>query len=449
MSAAAPRTLIRGAHVVSMDPAIGDLARGDVLVTGDRIEAVGAGPITGSGDVERVIDARGKLLIPGLVDTHLHLWQTPVRGMTSELWSREYFNIVHPMSRYYDPEDMYWASRAGALELIDHGVTSVFDYCHSTNSPEHARASLTGLRDAGIRGRFGFGMFERDGATYRDRAHRLTDLAELNAERKTRGDLLELAVAVDHDVKVDAVECARGLGLPISVHGNPVGLVEEYRAAGLLGPDMLWVHCNYASDAELAALADAGATLALTPDIEMGMGKPVAIFERAVRHRIPVCLGVDVVSYGCADLLTQMRLAYALQRVLDGQAERDAGHVPPQRTPDRPALRARDVLEWATIHGARALGLGAEIGSVTPGKRADLVLIETEPFGMSMGDPAAHVVLQTTAADIDTVMIGGAIRKADRRLVDVDAAQLSAQLYASRERLLSRRESAAPAAGRP
>lgn len=422
---------------MSMDPAIGDLISGDVLVTGNRIAEVG--PDLVAGDVDEVVDGTGKLLTPGLIDTHLHMWQTALRGMTSELWSKEYFNIVHPMSQYFVPDDMYWATYAGGLELIDHGVTSVFDYCHSTNSPEHARASLRGLSQSGIRGRFGFGLFERETSIYRDRSHRLDDLAALHTDAGSRGDLVGLAVAIDHDVKADAVERARELGIPISIHGNPLGLIGEYQRAGLLADDMLWVHCNGATDAELDALAAAGAHLSLTPDIEMGMGKPVAIFERAVRAGVAVCLGVDVVSYACPDLLTQMRLAYSLQRVLDGQAERDAGHVPPLRTPARPTLRARDLLAWATIHGARGIGMQHLVGSITPGKRADLLLFETEPFGMSMGDPAAHVVLQVTSADIDTVMIDGVVRKREGKLLDIDRAAVSTGLYASRERLLGTR----------
>lgn len=427
--------LIRGAYVLSMDERVGDLVVADILIEDGAITKVDAHI-----DAEAtVIDGCGKLATPGLVDTHLHLWQTALRGMTAELWSKEYFNIVHPMSQYYRPEDMYWATYAGALELIDHGVTSVFDYCHSTNSPDHARASLRGLDDAGIRARFGFGMFEREVTSYRDRSARLHDLRTLQTERRGSASLTELAVAVDHDVKFDAVECARELGIPVSIHGNPLGLISAFDDAGLLADDLLWVHCNGATDAELMRLVESGAHLSLTPDIEMGMGKPVAIFERATRAGISVSLGVDVTSYASPDILTQMRLAYALQRVLDGAAEREHGHMPPLRTATRPTLSARDVVTWATVNGAAGLGFSDRVGSISPGKRADIVLFETEPFGMSVGDPAAHLVLQASAGNIDTVIIDGRIRKRDGRLLDIDGGQISAALYASREHLLGGR----------
>jgi cytosine/adenosine deaminase-related metal-dependent hydrolase len=428
-------TLIRGGYVLSMDPRIGDLVEGDVLVRGDRITEVAPAV---SEPADTVIDARGTLVVPGFVDTHIHLWQTPLRGMTADLWAREYFHIVHPMSNHFAPEDMYWSAYAGALELISHGVTSAFDYCHSVNSPDHADESLRGLRDAGIRGRFGFGLFERESATYRDRAQRLADLTRL-AETVRPEDPLGLALAIDHAYDETALGRARELGLVTSVHGNPVGLLAAFADAGALGPDVLWVHGNYATTEELDALAGAGGTLSLTPDIELGMGKPVTIFDRAARQGLTVTLGVDVTSYASAGLLVAMRQAYQISRVLDGMAERERGHVPPLRTASVPTLTARQVLAWATVNGAAALGLADVTGSLTPGKKADLLLIDTRPFGMSMGDPAAHVVLQATSRDISTVMIDGQVRVLGGRLVDVDVEELGARLYETRERLLGTR----------
>ncbi len=427
--------LVQGGRLLLADS--GEAVAADVLVRDGLVAAVGPHlDPAGIAGVE-VLDARGKLVVPGLVDTHLHLWQTPLRGMTADLWAREYFHIVHPMSEYYTPEDMYWATYAGALELVSHGVTQVFDYCHSANSPEHVDASLRGLRDAGVRATYGFGLFEREGATYADRDHRLEDLVRI-AEEARSTPLVDVALAVDHAFDDRAVGLARELGIGISVHGNPVGLLDQFAEAKALAPDVLWVHGNYASERELAALADSGAFLALTPDIEMGMGKPTAIFDRAVRRGIPITLGVDVVSYACADLLTQMRLAYALHRVLDGDKERARGHVPPHRDADVPLVSTRDVVDWATHHGAQALG--ADTTGIQVGAAADLVLVETEPFGLSLGDPAGHLVLQTTSRDISTVVVAGEVRYADGRLRGVDTAELSARLAETRDRLLRARD---------
>jgi cytosine/adenosine deaminase-related metal-dependent hydrolase len=428
--------LIRGGYVLST-AATAEVA--DVLVedgvvvrVGPQLDAAGA----------EVIDAGGKLVIPGLVDTHLHLWQTPLRGMTADLWAREYFHTVHPMSQYYTPEDLYWATYAGALELLSHGVTQVFDYCHSVNSPEHADASIRGLRDAGLRATYGFALFERERATYRDRDHRLQDLRRLAAE-VADDPLVDVALAIDHAYDANAVAVARELGLRISVHGNPVGLLAEFADGDVLGPDVLWVHGNYASERELDALAASGAFLALSPDIEMGMGKPTQIFERAVRRGVPITLGVDVVSYASADLLTQMRLAYALHRVIDGEKERARGHIPPHRDTDVPLVSTRDVLTWATANGASALGERRGFG-VAVGAAADLTLIETEPFGLAMGDPAGHLVLQAGSRDIDTVLVAGEVRYRHGQLSGVDTAQLSAHLRATRDALLARRDAAPP-----
>lgn len=424
--------LLRGGRLLLPD--VTEAAAGDVLLRDGRIAAIGVD--LEASDVE-VLDAAGKLIVPGLVDTHLHMWQTPLRGMTADLWSREYFHIVHPMSEYYTAEDMYWATYAGALELLSHGVTQVFDYCHSANSPAHVDASIRALRDAGIRATYGFGLFEREGATYTDRAQRLEDLARI-AEEVRDSALVDVALALDHSYDDDAVGRARDLGVRISVHGNPVGLLDQFAEAKALDSDVLWVHGNYASERELTALADSGAFLALTPDIEMGMGKPTAIFDRAVRRGIPITLGVDVVSYACADLLTQMRMAYALHRLIDGEKERARGHVPPQRDSDVPLVSTRDVVDWATRNGPAALG--AQTVGVQVGAAADLVLVETEPFGLSMGDPAGHLVLQTTSRDIATVIVGGEIRYSAGRLHDVDTTEVSHRLAETRDRLLHTRD---------
>ena len=428
-------TLIKDGVVLSMLDDVQEVAAADVLVRDGLIVEVAPSIDAPGADV---IDARGKLVMPGLVDTHLHLWQTPLRGMTADLWAREYFHTVHPMSEYYTPEDMYWATYAGALELLSHGVTQVFDYCHSVNSPEHADASIRGLRDAGIRATYGVGLFERSGATYVDRAHRLEDLTRL-AESVSDSHLVDVALALDHAYDGVAVAQAREQNLGISVHGNPVGLLQEFADADALGADVLWVHGNFSSDAELEALAESGGYLSLSPDIEMGMGKPVAIFDRAVRAGIPITLSVDVVSYTAADLLTQMHLAYSLHRVLDGEKERSRGHVPPHRAHDLPLVTTRDIVTWATLNGSAALG--ADTTGIVAGAPADLLLIDTEPFGLSMGDPAGHIVLQTTSRDISSVMVGGRIRFQRGELVGVDTTELSVELRQTRERLLKTRDS--------
>lgn len=313
--------LIKGAYQLDLAAESEDTATADVRVSGGTITEIGADLAANGAEV---IDGRGKLLSPGLVDTHLHMWQTPLRGMTHALWSREYFHTVHPMSQYYSADDMYWAAYAGGLELLSHGTTRVFDYCHSVNSPEHADASIAGLEAAGIRATFGFALFEREVSTYRDRAHRLEDMGRLK-EVTDAIPLVDLALGIDHDFDQKAVDRARDLGVGISVHGNPVGLAQAFQDAGALNDDVLWTHGNYSSDAELEAMATTGTQLALTPEIEMGMGKPTQIFDRAVRAGITITLGVDVVSYACASMLQQMHLAYNLHRVLDGERERTKG----------------------------------------------------------------------------------------------------------------------------
>lgn len=432
--------LIRGAYLLDLSPGAdaGTTAQSaDVRVSGGVITEIGPDlPVADS----EVVEADGMLLTPGLVDTHLHMWQTPLRGMTHALWSREYFHTVHPMSQYYSADDMYWAAYAGGLELLSHGTTRVFDYCHSVNSPEHADASIAGLRDAGVRATFGFALFEREVSTYRDRAHRLEDMARLK-EMTDALPLVDLALGIDHDFDQVAVDRARELGVQISVHGNPVGLAQAFADAHALGPDVLWTHGNYSSDAELHAMAESGTQLALTPEIEMGMGKPTQIFDRAIAAGITITLGVDVVSYACPSMLQQMHLAYNLQRLLDGERERTKGHIPPHRDASTPRASAADVARWATIHGNHAMDLGAPGHGIEVGARADLVLLRTEPWGLSIGHPAGHLVQQASSRDVHTVIVDGHVRVREGRLTgDHDLERISGRLREIRGRLLEARD---------
>lgn len=424
---------------LSIDRNSTDFQVRDVLIAEGRIAEIGES-LDAPQDAE-VIDARGKIVMPGLVDTHLHMWQTPLRGMTHDLWAREYFHTVHPMSQHYTPEDMYWATYGGAVELLSHGVTQVFDYCHSANSPEHVDASLQGLKDSGIRATFGFGLFERETQTYRDRNHRLEDLARI-VEKTKSWDNVDVALALDHKYDANAVATARELGVMISVHGNPVGLAQEFIDDSALGRDVLWTHGNFTTERELQGMAQTGTWLALTPDIEMGMGKPVDIFDRAVRAGIDITLGVDVTSYAAGDLLTQMHMAYALHRVLDGARERGRGHIPPLRDIDIPQVSTRDIVRMATVNGARSMGRSEAQDGLVAGAPADVILVDTEPFGIAMGDPAGHIVQQTTSRDIAVTIVGGQVKYRDRELLGVDTAEVSAQLKAARDRLLERKEKA-------
>ncbi|WP_051580504.1 amidohydrolase family protein [Pseudonocardia acaciae] len=435
------RTLIKGGAVLTMDPELGDLPRGDVLVEGRRIAAVAA-----ELDVpaDETVDAANTLVMPGLIDSHVHLWQVPLRGLAAQCWAGEYFPTVHPLAGRYRPEDMYAATYGGAVEALSHGTTTVVDFCHSVNSPEHADASVAALRDAGVRALFGYSFRDRPEVARRaftGHDQRVRDAARV-ADALAGDGLVRMAIALNNIDHVDAptgareLACARELGVLATVHSVDPGDIDELHRRDLLGPDIVWVHQESAGPEQLALLAARGGVIAVTPEIEAGMSGRYPVTGRALRHGVPVTLGVDIPSGVNADLLVQLRLAFQLQRLFDAQRERMEGRDA-VRTPRVPALTARDVVRLATVDAARALGLGDRAGSLIPGKDADVLLLATAPFGLGAGDLAAHVVCHASAADVDSVLVAGEFRKRGGRLVGVDEGRLRRDLAAARGHVLA------------
>lgn len=440
------KTLLRGGRVLTMDEGLGDFEVGDVLIEGDRIAAVG--PDLG-GVADETIDLGGAIVMPGLIDCHVHLWQTAVRGLAAGRWGREYFGVVHPLSARYRPQDMEVSTYAGAVELLSYGVTTVLDFCHSVNSPEHAEGSLAGLDGAGIRALYGYGFRDRpevECRAFRTLEDRVDTLHRLYGERGSEGRV-RLAVALNNIEHVEPSQHAaelgagRELGLRATVHSNLDGQVTQAAAQGLLGDDVLWVHCGAISDPELRTMAENGGAIVCCPEVEAGLTATTPIVGRALRNGVPVGLGVDVPTAVNADLLTQMRVTYAIDRLLDGETDRRQGRAS-KRTETSPTLDARALIELATTGAARMLGLEAETGSLTPGKQADLVVLSNHPYGLGAGDPYDHVLFQTGSRDVDSVYVGGVPRVREGRLLDVDLGRLRGRLDASRDWVLGRGENA-------
>ncbi|WP_166351410.1 amidohydrolase family protein [Phytoactinopolyspora limicola] len=411
------RVLIRGGQVMTMDERLGDFTPGEVLVQGDTIVAVDHQvPKDEVGEVDEVIDATGMVVLPGLVDTHIHLWQTPLRGLASELWKGEYFEQVLPYRNRYRPDDIYAGGYAGGLELLSNGVTTALDFCHCLASPAHSDAAVAGLMDSGMRGAHGYSLRDRPVGGFGGHAARLTDADRVAGEIGKRGGGrvgLMLALSdretVDLDTSVREVAFARERGLRMTIHSNFPGQITEMNDAGLLGPDLVVVHGNVCTDDELVMLADAGSFLSVTPAVEIGLGSPFTVLGRAFRRGVRVTWGCDIPSYVDADLFGQLRLGFHLQGFVDGATDRAEGRTG-RRRPGLPTLTPHDILRFATRYGAAALGLDERIGSLTPGKQADLVILRTPPGGPSVCGLAAHVLLQSGARDVDTVMVAGMTR---------------------------------------
>ena len=443
MTQARPRALlIQNAMVLTMDPALGDLEKADVLVEGRRIAQVGAS-LAVPADAER-IDGSGMILIPGLIDTHTHMWQGPLKGLGAGLWGTpDYQKHVFPMREKFGAEDMRDACFAAGTEMLDSGITTVLDFCHNTMTPGHAEQSIAGHRKTGQRVLFAYGMLGEFKSLAADHPWRLAQVRELAAELGRDPDgLLRLGLAVGSleysgmELVKTEIEAGRKLGLPMTFHQNPPAQIRQLGEAGLLGGDLLPVHANLAADDELEMLAACGAGISFTVEGEFGGGRAMNIIGRAHRAGVTPSLGVDVPSRVALDLFAQMRLTFQVMRAEEALAERITGRWPLARHPGTPHVQPRHMLEYVTVNAARALGRGDELGRIAPGYLADLVLLSTGPYSMSLGDPAAHVALQSTPADVDTVIVNGEIRKRAGRLVGPSRHDAAEAIRRVRDRVL-------------
>ncbi|MGW4029521.1 amidohydrolase family protein [Streptomyces sp. NPDC004838] len=445
------RLLIKGATVLTMDPALGDLTTGDILIVGDRISAVASEL---SDPEAEVIDARGMIAIPGLIDTHMHAWQTPLKGLHATGWTfDDYQSRVFYLREHFSVADIHDATLAGSIEMLDAGVTGVLDFCHNVMSAEHAEAALNAHRATGQRTLWAYGMLGTFDGPREEDAWRLD---HVSAMRKETGDdgLLRVGMALasiergSMDQIAKEIGLARELGMQMTVHQNPAGQIRDLHEAGLLGPDIVPAHSNQADNEELELIAASGGSISFTPECEFGGGRSMTVLNRAHRAGVASSLGIDTPARVDIDLFATMRLTFLLMRSVDAFDEREAGRYPLARRPGTPLVEPRHMLEYATVNGARAIGLGDDLGRLAPGQLADIVLINTEPYGVALGDPAAHVVLRTQPSDVDTVVVGGTVRKRNGKLTDLDRADAGAATHKVRERIFADAESSARGDGR-
>lgn len=423
------RVLLRGGHVLSMDPQVGDVYGGDVLVEDGKI--AGVGRALDVGDAE-VIDAAGCVVIPGFVDSHRHTWETVIRGIAPDVSLAGYFDLVlDQLAPAYRPEDVYAGNYLGSLEAIDAGVTTLLDWSHINNTPEHADEAIRGLQDARLRAVYCYGNPNTSLADwwYTSELKAPEDIRRVRDQYFSSDDgLITLAMGtrgpgfctpevVKHDW-----ELARDVGAPISVHvgmgpyAGRFSMISQLNDLGLLGPDTTYIHCNYLSDDEFQLVADSGGKVSLAPSVEMIMGHGTPPTAKALAHGLRPSLSIDVVTTVPGDMFTQMRFVFASDRLISHEAAFAAG------SEKEPALlSSREVLEFATIEGARVCGLEDRTGSITPGKRADIVLVRcTHSNTYPIIDPVSTVVHQADTRNVDTVMVGGRILKRDGHLVDAD-----------------------------
>lgn len=442
------RTLVRNAAIVTMDDAIGEIT-GDVLIEDDRIAAL-APRIEGVGDAD-VIDATGFIVIPGLINAHMHTWQTGLRGVAANWTLLEYFKQVHAgLATLFRPEDIGIATLVGALNQINCGTTTLVDWCHNNPTPAHTDAAVDALFESGIRAAFFHGSPKPDPKPG-ERPFWEVPHPRIEVERLLRGRLpandglvtLGLAILGPHysnmEVALSDFALAREFGLIASMHQGggaartPDGW-ERLEAAGLLDDHVNIVHGNNLNDARLKKFVDLGMSFSITPENEMAQGHGHPITGRLRKLGSAPTLGVDLESVLSGDMFTVARIALAMQRALDN-ADYRAAHA---SIPDTSTVPVRDALSWITTQGAKMLRMEDRLGSLTVGKQADLVLIDARALNMHpVHDVVASVVMQTSLANIDSVMIAGQWKKRHGKLLYADIARRQAALAASGNRIVT------------
>ncbi|RKH13548.1 hypothetical protein D7V97_05505 [Corallococcus sp. CA053C] len=437
----ADRWLLRGAEVITCDPTQEDLPRGDVLVEDGVIVAMG--PELRVSDC-RVVDLRGKLLLPGLIDAHRHTWQTPLRALGADWTVMDYLAAVRvKLAPAFQPEDVHAANLAGALEALDAGITTLVDYSHCIESPEHADAALTAIDDSGIRALFAYGLAAGplESTSLPTHASRLADARRLRTTRLTsdtgriRMGIALTEMQVPWEQSRAEVLAARELGVPITAHCSawPVSgpsEVQRLAAEGLLGPDLLFVHCTFSSDDDLQRIADSGGSIAVTPETELQMGMGFPVTGRALRAGVRTTLGCDVVSSNGGDLFTAMRLALQVERARAHERDGLSRVL---------ALKAARMLSMVTLDAAEALGLGHITGSLRPGKEADLIVLAADALNLTpLNRPRDAVVLQAHAGNVESVMVRGRWAKFQGALVDVDVEAVRRRVVQARDAVLTR-----------
>lgn len=435
------RWLLRGAEVITCDPAQEDLPRGDVLVEDGVIVAMA--PELHASDC-RVVDLRGKLLLPGLIDAHRHTWQTPLRALGADWTVMDYLAAVRvKLAPAFQAEDVHAANLAGALEALDAGITTLVDYSHCIESPGHADAALTALEDSGIRALFAYGLAAgpRESTALPTHASRLADARRLRTTRlasdtgRIRMGIALTEMQVPWEQSRAEILSARELGVPLTAHCSawPVSgpsEVQRMAAEGLLGPDVLFVHCTFSSDEDLKRIADSGGAIAVTPETELQMGMGFPVTGRALRAGVRTTLGCDVVSSNGGDLFTAMRLALQVERARAHERDGLSRVL---------ALKAARMLSMVTLDAAEALGLGRVTGSLRPGKDADLIVLAGDALNLTpLNRPRDAVVLQAHAGNVESVMVRGRWAKFQGALVDVDVAAVRRRVVQARDAVLAR-----------
>jgi cytosine/adenosine deaminase-related metal-dependent hydrolase len=428
----ARRLLLKGGIVLSLDPQIGDFDRGDVLIEGKKILAVGR-DLTAPA---LVIDAGGLIIMPGFVDTHHHQYETILRGIladgvlgTPNDGKKTYQGVIQGIfTPVYQPEDAYISELVASLGQLNAGVTTTVDTSQVSHTPAHSDACIAGLRESGRRAVYTYSPGLGPNSQYPK------DLLRLKSQYFSSADQL-LTLELNAAPNADNWALARQAGVPIICHivGDRSGAFEAIGKAGLMGPDNEYIHCTQLNETHWKMIADTGGKVSIAPAIEMQMRHGMPPLQTALDHGIEPSLSVDVECNMTADMFTIMRTTFTLQRALANERSL-AGE---QNL--APLLTCRQVIEMATIGGARAAHLDGKIGTLAPGKEADIIMLAVDRINVfPLNNVPGTVVTLMDTSNVETVFVAGKIVKWQGKLVGVDLGRLRRLIEKSRDAVLTR-----------
>ena len=422
--------VIRGAVVLTMDERLGDFASGAVHIRNGAIAAVGADvDVSGA----EVIDGRGLICMPGFVDTHWHLWISMLRPyVRSDIGELSVFPVSTRLGQHMTPQDAYVSVRLGIAEALSAGVTTVHNWAHNTRSLEHAAAELSAMRDTGIRGRFAYGPAQ---GMPDDQPMDLEGLASIKRTWMPGDGMLTLGIcsrnvgggsiggAARGFLSIDMArkdwDGARALGLPITMHTSGASPIMALEQAGLLGPDVQFIHPLLTTPEDRAVMKARGVSYSTSPQLESRRGSQLGVIQlgELLEAGVKVSLSTDHIASVSCDPFSSMRILFALH------SHRIGARVP---------LTLKRLLQLATLDGAVDLGVADRTGSITPGKRADLVLLRATDLNMApVTDPYEAVVSFGLPANVDTVLIDGRILRRAGKSTAFDEAKIVADARAA------------------
>jgi cytosine/adenosine deaminase-related metal-dependent hydrolase len=427
------RLLLKGGTIISMDASVGDLAKGDVLIEGTKITAIGPS-VNAPG--AQTIDASRMILIPGFVDCHRHSWEGQLRRINPNAPTlADYSNATHlSFATHYRPQDMYVGNMITSLGCIDSGVTCIIDNSHNARSGAHSDAAIEALMHSGIRAVHASGAPQAG-----EWAHQWPqDLARLKAKyfSSPSGDGL-VTLRMFSPPNSENWSYARSLGLRITTEfqgPQQAALLDQLWQDKMVGPDNTFNHCGGLPERTWQILRDSRATVNVCPrsDAQYGLGEGISAYQHALDHGIKPGFSVDNETSYSTDMFTEMRVAFIMQRAL-AQNKRFSGDANAP-TP----VSVRDVLESATMSGANCAGLGRAIGSLAPGKEADIVMIRSDDINLYPSNNAVGTVVQAAdRSNVDTVIIGGRVRKRNGKLTGLDFERFKRMVEESRRYLFA------------